>query len=238
MLRQVFLLFIPFLFLWLLWASRGRQLPALLVSGALLIALILPVTYFNYTRFHRFVLLNTNAGFAFYWGNHPVYGTHFEPILPAETYASLLPPELLNLDEAALDQALLKRGIGFILADPLRYVLLSISRIPAYFMFWASSESGLISNLSRLASFGILWPFMLYGLFLSFRQPGKSADRISEPVFLLYLFMVLYSLIHLLTWALIRYRLPIDAVLVVFAGLAFDDLLHRVPALRRLLPVA
>jgi hypothetical protein len=190
LLRQVFLLFIPFLFLWLLWASRGKQLPELLASGAVLVALILPITFFNYTRFHRFVLLNTNAGFAFYWGNHPFYGTHFEPILPSETYASLLPPELLNLDEAALDQALLKRGIGFVLADPLRYVLLSASRIPAYFMFW------LLANRVGLAT-SLAWQvlnlvaFMLYGhCSCPFRQSARSPNRLSEPVFLLYLFMV------------------------------------------------
>jgi hypothetical protein len=33
--------------------------------------------------------------------------------------------------------------------------------------------------------------------------------------------------IHLLSWALIRYRLPVDAVLIVFAGLAFVDLYTR-----------
>ena len=45
----------------------------------------------------------------------------------------------------------------------------------------------------------------------------------------LVLFVGIYSLIHLFSWALIRYRLPIDAVLLIFAGLglgislAIDD---------------
>jgi hypothetical protein len=121
------------------------------------LSLILPFTLYNYIRFERFVLLNTNAGFAFYWANHPIYGTHFVPILPYKwgTYQDLIPKELLSLDEAALDQALLGLGIQFVLDDPVRYLLLSISRIPPYFMFWPSSDSVMISNLTRVFSFGL-----------------------------------------------------------------------------------
>jgi hypothetical protein len=198
-----------------------------------ILSLILPFTFYNYARFERFVLLNTNAGFAFYWANHPIYGTHFEPILPYKwgTYQDLIPRELLKLDEAALDQELFRLGIRFVLDDPVRYLLLSLSRIPPYFMFWPSGDSGTISNLTRVFSFGLALPFMLYGLVIAF--PRRRGDRIAQPVMLFYLFAGIYTLIHILTWALIRYRLPVDAVLVVFSGLALVDLAGRVPALRR-----
>jgi len=43
--------------------------------------------------------------------------------------------------------------------------------------------------------------------------------------------MLVYSVMHLLTWALIRYRLPVDAMLVIFGGYALVDLYHRlIPA--------
>jgi 4-amino-4-deoxy-L-arabinose transferase-like glycosyltransferase len=235
LLRQVFLLFVPFLFLWILLQGR-RYLPQLALSGLLIVLTIIPFTIYNYARFDRFVLLNTNSGFAFFWGNHPIYGTHFESILPSEmgSYQSLIPEELRGLDEAALDQALLRRGIGFVLDDPIRYVLLSLSRIPPYLMFWPSSQSGLISNIARVASFGLLWPFMLYGLVLSLaRGKGWSQVRPPSPLVLLYSFVLIYSLIHILTWTLIRYRLPVDAVLVLFAGLAVVNLLEKIPVFRQ-----
>jgi hypothetical protein len=181
-------------------------------------------------------LLNTNAGYAFFWANHPIYGTHFEPILPTEMgdYGELIPEELRSLDEAALDQALLRRGLEFVIADPIRYTQLSISRIPAYFMLWPSSESGLVSNLSRVGSFGLFLPFILYGLGLAmFGRAAKSALSLSSPVFFLLLFMTIYTAIHLLSWSLVRYRLPVDAVLVIFAGLAFADLSQRLINLSR-----
>jgi len=234
LLRQLFLLVVPFVFLWVWWASRRRQFLPLVVSGAIIVALVIPFTIFNYQRFQRFVLLNTNAGYALFWSNHPVYGTHFEPILSSKnvSYQDLIPQELRSLDEAALDQALLRRGIQFITDDPVRYVLLSLSRIPPYFMFWPAAGSGMISNLSRVMSFGLFLPFMVYGLYRSIVDRKKFGSF--QPVILLYVFMSVYTLIHVLTWTLIRYRLPVDAVLVIFAGLALVDLANRVPVLRRL----
>lgn len=233
LLRQVFLLFIPFLFLWILIANRkGALLPTfvrLTLVVAILAMMILPFTLYNYQRFGQFVLLNTNAGFALYWANHPVYGTNFEGILSPNqpTYLDLLPKELKGLNEAQLDSALLQRGVGFILDDPGRYALLSLSRIPVYFMFWPSPESSLLSNISRVGSFGILLPFMLYGLIRSLRTIKNRKLAIDSPHFLLLLFILAYSAIHILTWTLIRYRLPVDAVLLVFAGYGMIDLAKR-----------
>lgn len=233
LLRQLFLLVIPFIFIWIWWASGKQLWKSLLVSGLTIMIMVLPFTISNYSRFDRFVLLNTNAGYALFWSNHPIYGTKFVPLLTDEmgSYEDLIPEELLSLDEAALDQELLKLGMGFILKDPLRYLLLSLSRIPPYFNFWPSSGSSLISNVSRVSSFGILLPFILYGLYRSFIERAKPL--IMQPLFLLYMFVIVYTGIHLLTWTLVRYRLPVDAVLVIFAGLALVDILNRIPVLKK-----
>jgi len=251
LLRQVFLLFIPVLFIWLLWrsfryhtgprwaglivkeneasggtTSRGRgpatylrnklvlrMMGILLTATVVLLLAIAPWTVRNYLVFHRFVLLNTNAGFAFYWSNHPIHGQNYPADLPDwDAYIRLIPPELLSLDEAELDQTLLKRGLGFVRDDPRRYLMLSLSRFNDYFIFWPSPESSLISNVSRALSFGLMWPFMAYGLIAHVRR------SFSSEILILYLFVIVYSTIHLLSWSLIRYRLPVDAVLIIFAS--------------------
>ena len=135
LLRQVFLLFLPFLFIWLWWNVRPAEvspwrqrfhwsaLMGLFAATLVFIAMIVPFTIRNYRAFHTFVLLNTNAGYAFFWGNNPIYGTNFRPLLPSSgpgSYYELIPPELRSLDEAAMDKALLGRGIQFILDDPVR----------------------------------------------------------------------------------------------------------------------
>ena len=233
LLRQLILLVIPVLFLWIWWVRRKQSLRLSLLfifsSFVIILVMILPFTIYNTSRFGHFVLLNTNSGYALFWANHPIYGTHFQSILTTAKYQDLIPVELQNLDEAALDQALLRRGLQFIVDDPVRYVLLSISRIPVYFMFWPSKDSGLISNISRISSFGLLLPFMLYGLYRSLAGQKKSlSDWLESPIALLVVFVSIYSMIHLLSWSLIRYRLPVDAVLLVFAGLAVVDLTDRI----------
>jgi hypothetical protein len=250
LLRQVFLLFMPFLYLWLWWQVSARQqrspitarfsrmfrwsaIKGLIGAAVIVVLLIVPWTIRNYRVFGTFVPLNTNAGYAFFWGNHPIYGTRFEGILTKARYGDLIPDELRSLNEAKLDSALLERGIGFIVADPVRFALLSLSRAGEYFKFWPSSESGLISNMSRVGSFGIFLPFMLYGLWVSatlVRDPKHVGQR--SQIILLYLFIVVYTAIHLVSWALIRYRLPVDALLLIFAALALERLAQHF----RLLP--
>jgi 4-amino-4-deoxy-L-arabinose transferase-like glycosyltransferase len=231
LLRQVFLLFVPILFVWLLWRSVRYQtqsikqcIAGILIAAAVLVLAIAPWTLRNYRAFGSFVLLNTNAGFAFFWANHPIHGHDFIALLPADgpnSYRELIPPELRQLNEAELDRALLKRAVGFVQTDPGRYALLSISRLADYFYFWPSSGSGFISNVSRVLSFGILWPFMLFGFVYSLRR------SLSSETLILHLFAVVYTGIHLLSWALIRYRLPVDAVLVVFAAFTLVKLLGK-----------
>lgn len=241
LLRQLFLLFVPFVFLWLFLLGKKKHaakqaITASLISLMLLLVGVLPFTYYNYVRFQRFVLLNTNAGYVLFWANHPVHGTSFIPASEmGDTYQKLIPTELRSLDEAALDQALLKEGVKFILAEPGRYALLSLSRILPYFKFWPDKDSGMISNLARVGSFGLFLPFMVYGLLRPyFYLRGSAVNRreyiLYSPAALLYLFVIVYSLIHVLTWTLVRYRLPVDAILVIFSALAIagldQDLAH------------
>lgn len=219
--RQLFLLFTPFMFAWIWWASGRRRILQLALVGAIIAGSILPITAYNYSRFQQFVLVNTNAGFAFYWGNHPIHGSKFISILPTDTYRDLIPKELHSLSEADLEDELMDRGMQFVFDDPGRYVILSISRIPSYFMFWPSSLSSGLSNFSRVFSFGLALPFILAGIWFSFKHWKWD---LTSPLTLIYLFILVYTGIHLLSWALVRYRLPIDSLFLMFSGLALTEL--------------
>ena len=231
LLRQLILLIVPFLFLWILASNLKRRslrpaVAAVFISTAILIVSIVPFTLYNYARFDRFVLLNTNAGYVVYWANHPVYGDRFlDANEMGDNYQELVPDELRGLDEAALDSELLKLGLGFIGDDPVRFIKLSLSRVPIYFKFWPESESGNLSNLSRVGSFGLFLPFMIYGLFRSLIMIVSRTDHrlATGRVVLLYGFMVTYAAIHILSWTQIRYRLPVDAVLVIFGALGLVE---------------
>jgi hypothetical protein len=120
------------------------------------------------------------------------------------------------------------RGIGFVLEDPIRYARLSLSRVADYFLFWPTAGSSLVSNVSRVASFGWLWPFMIAGAVQALRRSGSVVQALRSPAGLLTLFAFVYTGIHLLSWALVRYRLPVDAALLAFAGSAIGETAEKV----------
>jgi hypothetical protein len=248
LLRQSIVPWVPVLFLWLLWRSwrdsrssgTGRQwnvrtlnrlnVQTLLVSALVLAACIAPFTIRNYLVYGDFLLLNSNAGYAMYSAQHPMHGTSFQ-----EYAAAPLPADLRGqgLNEAQWDRELMRRGIRFVLDEPGRYLLLSLSRVRDTFEFWPTADSSLLYNVGRVTSFGLFLPFMVYGIILALRRatPLRSwGDLVRfsvSPVALLLVFMAFYSLLHILTWAMTRYRLPVDAVAIIFAALAISDLAPR-----------
>ena len=225
LLRQSILPWVPVLFLYLLWLGwRTRHLRVTIITlalaGLILVAFVLPWTLRNYLVYDDFLLLNSNAGYAMYSAQHPMHGTSFR-----EFDAALPPQGSWGRPEPELDRELMQKGIQFVLDDPGRYLLLSLSRIRAFFEFWPTPDTTLLHNIGRTGGFGLLLPFLLYGMILAVRRPGfvkRSA--------LLFLFAGFYTVLHLLTWAMVRYRLPVDAALIPLAALAVVDLFQRVRA--------
>ena len=223
LLRQTVLLFAPFLLLWLFMELRARgvrwwyfALPVVIIF-----LVISPWTLRNYLVYREFLLLNSNAGYALYASNNPSLGTNWRN----ELVVVPVPEELAGRNEAQLDRALTQKGVKFIVADPKRYLGLTLNKTLEYIRFWPSSDSSRISNLNRVLSFGLYLPFMVLGLALS-----VSRWRNFVP---LYLFMIIHTGIHLLSWPSPRYRLPVDAVLMVFAGLTLIELAKQLKARRR-----
>ena len=222
LLRQTVLLFAPFLLSWLFMELRGRGIRwwYFALPVVIILLLVTPWTIRNYQVYREFLLLNSNAGYALFASNNPNLGTDWRN----EVVVVPVPEELAGQNEAELDRALTQRGIEYILKDPERYVWLTLDKTREYFKFWPSSESSRISNLNRLLSFGLYLPFMFLGLYLSFSRWRSFVA--------LYLFIVIHTGIHLLSWPAPRYRLSVDAVLMVFAGLALCELARQIKSWR------
>jgi 4-amino-4-deoxy-L-arabinose transferase-like glycosyltransferase len=231
LLRQQALLLVPFFLGWLLWTTWERvKLQRLIYSIVLLMVIvalfILPWTVRNYIVYGEFLPLNSNVGWAIFVANHPLQGNHFDPLLGVA-----LPDEWVGLNEAELNGKLMAAGIRFMLEDPIRFILQSLDRFRNYFRFWPEPTSSPIANVSRVLSFGLYLPFMIYGLILSIRRlwEKESPQRLAHNLTLLYLYVFIYSAMHLMSWAMHRYRLPVDAAMMVFVGLAWVDLYRRLP---------
>jgi len=249
LLRQLFVLCIPFIFGWVARELRRprtlthpRATSVSLFRGAALAMVILalcvlPWTFRNYRTFGEFVPLNTNSGFAFFWGNHPVHGYRFKPLLEPEQYGALIPDEFHGLSEAQLDRALLARGLQFVEAEPLRYLSLCAGRLIEYIKFWPAPDSSPTSNVARLLSFGFAAPLMVMGLISAFRARSELDTACLSCARLLVLVAIAHSAAYVLTWTLVRYRLPVDALLMPFVGSAVVSITDRLKTLRGIGPI-
>jgi len=222
LLRQSILPWVPVLGLVIAWIGMRRRRLADVVKlgisiGIALMLFVLPWTYRNYRVYDRFLLLNSNTGFAMYSAQHPIHGMRF-----SEFEAAPLPEGLAWGHEPDMYSALMAQGAQFVLEDPVRYVLLSLSRVRAFFEFWPTPDTSLLHNLGRVGSFGLVLPLMIYGLVLAGRD-GEVLGRVG----LILVFAAVYSVMHILTWAMVRYRLPVDAVMMPIVGWALVDLYQR-----------
>ena len=96
---------------------------------------------------------------------------------------------------------------------------MTLSRFEVFFNFWFTSESTLLSDLMRVASFGLYLPFFIIGSILALRSWRRTG--------VIFLFAAVYTAMHVLSWAVVLYRLPVDAAMMPFAGLAVAVLAQR-----------
>ena len=218
LLRMAVIAFVPVLLLWLALELRDRtQLKMLFIPVLIIVLAVLPFTIRNYLLWNNFVLMQTQFGHVFWNGNHPGHNGNFHPYrvfpIPEEVLTSKNEAGMLPSD-AEITNRLFRLGIENVQNDPPHFVLLTLTRLRELFKFWPTHDSTLQANLFRIISFGALLPFTIIGLILNLRN-----WRTLAPV---YLFILIHTGIHAVTWTMIRYRIPLDVFFIMFAAYALD----------------
>lgn len=217
LLRMAVIFFIPILLFWLFFAIRKHTSIFMLAIPLAIIALaVLPLAMRNWQLWHQFLLLEAQFGHVFWNGNHPDHLGNFHPykVFP-------IPEDVLALkNDVLITNTLLRMGIQNVLADPGNFIMLTLTRLREFFLFWPTEESTLPANLLRIGSFGIVLPFALYGLVSNLRRFQELAP--------IYLFFVVHTGIYAITWTMIRYRIPLDPFFILFAAYTLYTLYSRV----------
>jgi 4-amino-4-deoxy-L-arabinose transferase-like glycosyltransferase len=209
--------------LWLLWEGRGRWRLHLPVLFAVPIMLVVGTwTVRNYQCFHRLVPVSLNAGYDFWLGNFPgtKAATGNRPIPGRDREKCAL--RAAYPGEAELDRAYFRKGMEHVRADPRRFAVLTACKALYLWHVYPDPMTESVSTKRKLAclfTYGLLLPFGLYWLLRNVtRSPGAR---------LVLLFFLSYTLVHAVSLSKVRFRLPLDTLLIVMAVGGLGDLARR-----------
>lgn len=217
---------LPFLLAWAAYRARGcgRRSPALAALALLMVLLCCtPWTVRNYTAFHRFVPLRSTFPVALWLGHNRV----FDPRAPATTRVTPYQEarEYQRLGEDAFMRKKWAEALLFIRTHRALEIDLFEQRFVA---FWA----GLDSPFKRFLDAESLGDrILLLANFLAAMGTlaGLAAVWIKwrQYAFALSAFPVVFPWMYYATLPYLRYRQPIDPILMLLAALALDALRHH-----------
>ncbi len=207
LLRMAVVFYVPVLIGWILLRRREWTKWAAVPLAVIGLALT-PFIVRNYQLWGEFALSETQFGHVFWNGNHPGHNGNFHPfkVFP-------IPEDVLALDnDVLITKKLLAMGVESVLADPQHFLMLTLTRLRELFVFWPTEGSEPLANAMRVLSFGLLWPFALAGIYLIRHRWLELAP--------LFLFAFIHVGVYASMWTMVRYRMPLDAMFLSFAGVA------------------
>lgn len=222
---------LPPLALWAIWPLRDRLLPAIkLASAAALIFFlgIVPWTIRNYVVFDKFIPLRSNFGLELWLGNNPDVPDSWTPWLhpndnheEAQKYARMT--EIPYMEEKE------REAWRFIRSHPLDTARFTVHRFANHWLgIWDSP-----ADMWPTAPWYLKLTIIFSCVFALLSWLGTLfAHRTRNPAFIpLGIVMMIFPLAFYLTHTSLRYRFPMDPVMVVLAVSAVAYMLS--PQMRR-----
>lgn len=217
---------LPFL---LGWAAYRTGLPArrrvALAASAVVVTVLccVPWTVRNYADFHRFVPLRSNLPFALWLGHNPVWDPHS----PWWTHVSAVEQDAKykRMGENAFMQEKWEEAVRFIRTHPRVEGDLFARRFVA---FWAGIDYPLdrfrqaeswSDRILLLANFLVALGTLAGLVAVWIRRSGYRFVLSAVPL--------VFPWVYYATQPYVRYRLPIDPVLILLIAMAFDALWTR-----------
>ncbi len=208
--------------------SRSLAKPALVFALALVCCV--PWTIRNYAVFHRFVPLRSNFPLELYIGNNENYdGDH--PRWPAPITKERETVRYFRMGETAFMDEEMRKAMKFIVSHPRKEVILFGDRFIAFWGGVAYPLDTFLSTDSLLVRALILCA-VLSGVGALFGVAALILLR-SPYAVPLAAFPVLFPFLYYVTHTSLRYRHPIDPVVLLLTAIAVHALLRFLLGLRR-----
>jgi len=212
------LMYAPAIILWLLlampsWKMRLTAVVAVTIPFALVLA---PWAIRNTSVHGKFVPLSTQGGVQLYIANNPE-STGVMAIDQGrvdKTRAQRFP----NFSEADRDKLFQAEAVKFIRENPRRFAQLCWIRFVQLWKLY-SARVPLSNSLVMIASFGVALPFFLVQVIRRGWRRG--------PELLFLLIILSHTALHMVYGSIVRYRIPIEPLIMVMAITGFFWTLSR-----------
>lgn len=214
--RGILLPCIPFFPLSMIGYIRGpfrrRWLPALFCLAGVAFLLGGWSVYVHYYTGH-WLMVDSHKGENMYWAIDP----QLNNLAAEQQYLTAMKQDIARQglkDPLEIDAYLMNKAMDWIRHHPGQYLVLMIRK---FFKFWSLvPHREIYSPSQRLISIMFMLPLMLMavaGLGVEFQ------NRPWPPIAVMILgFIGIYTLANIIIWTEIRYRVPIDPFLEIFAG--------------------
>jgi len=214
MINPSILAVLPFLALWAIWPLRDRFAHAAklaVVSGAIFTICLVPWTVRNYTVFHRFIPLRSNFALEWWLENHTQYADRSAH--PVDYQPEL--DEYVHLTEMPYMDEKKHEAIAFIRAYPAdeanfvlhRFVRTWLEITESPFDLWRTIPVYVKVSIVVSTTFSLL---AFLGAWFAVRSKNEVAK-------LLAVVLMVYPLVFYVTHTGLRYRFPIDSLMLLFA---------------------
>ena len=205
--RPTLSLFLPAAFIWAR-VRFGTPWKHLLLAALFFFIAILPWGLRNIGALGEFHLVTANSGHVLREGNNP-YNTTGGVAGGDMRYLDEMPEGLGELER---DKWQRDRAVEFIRSDPARFALMALRKFARFWNIWPNAP-GFDRGLYRWIAFASFTPVLLLSLGSLFALRDRWRDSI-----ILWLFVCYYTALHMVTIGSLRYRLPLEPLLVALAA--------------------
>ena len=210
------LLFVFLSFVVLLLAKKFKQVLFIFVLFSLLYSLWV---IRNYRVFNEFVLGSTVGGMTIYGasvGDYKIFGTPQEKEFWEKDEVM---KKAATMDELQANKYFMQEAKKVILSNPKEFFIRCIKRFLKLYRIYPHRGKGYVHSetimiLVNVFSYGILLPFFVYSFFVNLKNFKKYI--------FIYLPILIFSFVYTLIWAVIRYRVPLEPYIIIFASYVFN----------------
>lgn len=228
--RSEGLLLLGFVVLPLMVVARGpwkRRVAQFAVSGLVAVAIVAPWVAYNMSRFDEPVLLASGTGRVLAYGNCDA--TYYGPKIGYWDQSCAPTAEALVGDESVIDTAHREKAVAYVSDHLGRAPVVVAARIGRMWGLYRPLEGmrldifferrGQWPSRLALAMYAILLPASIAGLVVMRRRRVTIVPMVGIAA------MVTFT--AAVSFGVTRYRVPVDVILTILAGVAADAVLRR-----------